>query len=118
MPGPQAFPRDEHLTRKRDFEAAFKTGRRSVGSTFICYVVRREGQGRKFGFAVSRKVGTAVVRNRVKRYLREFYRTHRAWIDEDTHIVVVARPAAAEVGLDQCVHAMRRLLGEVEVLHG
>lgn len=118
MPGPQAFPRHERLTRKRDFEAAFRTGRRSVGPTFICYVVRRESQGRKFGFAVSRKVGTAVVRNRVKRYLREFYRTHRARIDDDTHIVVVARPAAAEAGYEHVVRAMRRLLGEVEVLHG
>lgn len=118
MPGPQAFPRDERLTRKRDFEEAFRAGRKSVGSAFVCYVVRRESQGRKFGFAVSRKVGTAVVRNRVKRYLREFYRTHRAQIDEDTHIVVVARPAAAEIGFDACARAMRRLLGEVEVLHG
>ena len=118
MPGSQAFPRQERLTRKRDFEAAFKTGRKSVGSAFVCYVVRRESQGRKFGFAVSRKVGTAVVRNRVKRYLREFYRTHRARIDEDTLIVVVARPAAAKASFDECAKAMRRLLGEVEVLHG
>lgn len=118
MPGPQAFPRHERLTRKRDFEAAFQDGRKSVGAAFICYVVRRESQGRKFGFAVSRKVGTAVVRNRVKRYLREFYRTHRAQIDEDTQIVVVARPAAAKVSFDQCSKAMRRLLGEIEVLHG
>ncbi|NUM56933.1 MAG: ribonuclease P protein component [Candidatus Hydrogenedentes bacterium] len=118
MPGPQAFPRHERLTRKRDFETAFKSGRRSVGSAFICYVARRESQGRKFGFAVSRKVGTAVIRNRVKRYLREFFRTHRAQIDDDTHIVVVARPAAANAGYDQCVREMRRLLGEVEVMHG
>ena len=118
MPGPQAFPRHERLTRKQDFEAAFRTGRRSVGPAFICYVVRRESQGRKFGFAVSRKVGTAVVRNRVKRYLREFFRTHRAGIDDDTHIVVVARPAAAEADFDECVRAMRRLLGEVKVFHG
>ena len=118
MPGTQAFPRQERLTRKRDFETAFKTGRKSVGAAFVCYVVRRESQGRKFGFAVSRKVGTAVVRNRVKRYLREFFRTHRAQIDEDALIVVVARPAAANANFDQCVRAMRRLLGDVEVLHG
>lgn len=118
MPGPLAFPRHERLTRKRDFEAAFRTGRRSVGPLFVCYAVRRESQGRKFGFAVSRKIGTAVVRNRVKRLLREFYRTHRAQIDDDTHIVVVARPASAEISFEQCVRAMRRLLGEVEVLHG
>jgi len=118
VPGTQAFPRNERLTRKRDFEAAFKTGRKSVGVAFVCYAVRRESQGRKFGFAVSRKVGTAVVRNRVKRYLREFYRTHRAQIDDDTHVVVVARPAAAEASFDECVRTMRRLLGQVEVLHG
>ncbi|MDZ4861477.1 MAG: ribonuclease P protein component [Candidatus Hydrogenedentes bacterium] len=118
MPGLQAFPRHERLTRKRDFTAVFEQGRKSVGPSFVCYVLWREGQGRKFGFAVSRRVGNAVVRNRVKRYLREFYRRRRAQICEDTHVVVVARPYAAKLGYAQCAQAMQRLLKEIEVASG
>ena len=118
MPGPLAFPRHERLTRKVEYEAVFQHGRNRVGAAFICYVVRRDGQGRKFGFAVSRKVGSAVVRNRVKRYLREFYRTHRAQIDDNAHVVVVARPSAAKLNHEQCFKATERLLGEGEVYRG
>ncbi|MBX7256233.1 MAG: ribonuclease P protein component [Candidatus Hydrogenedentes bacterium] len=110
MPGPQGFPRRERLTRKREYELVFRNGRKRVGPAFICYVARQEGEGRKFGLAVSRKVGSAVVRNRVKRFLREFYRTHRAQLAHDVHIVVVARPQAAELSFHQCTEAMRRLL--------
>lgn len=118
MPGLQTFPKDERLTRKRDFVAVFEQGRKSVGPSFVCYLLRREGQGRKFGFAVSRKVGAAVTRNRVKRYLREFYRKHRAEFGEDAHVVVVARPYAAKLGYEQCARAMQRLLNEIEVARG
>lgn len=118
MPGPQAFPRHERLTRKVEYMTVFENGRKRVGSAFICYVVRREGQGRKFGFAVSRRVGSAVVRNRVKRLLREFYRTHRLQIDDNAHVVVVARPSAAKLSFEQCFTAMERLLGEGEVYRG
>lgn len=98
--------------------AVFQQGRKSVGRAFVCYGLRREGQGRKFGLAVSRKVGSAVTRNRVKRYLREYYRTHRAQVDDDTHVVIVARPSAAELSYDQCSRAVQRLLTEIEVFHG
>ena len=118
MPGRQAFPRHERLTRKRDFTAVFEQGRKSVGPSFVCYMLWREGQGRKFGFAVSRRIGKAVVRNRVKRYLREFYRKNRAQIGEDTHVVVVARPYAARLGYVECMRAMERLLTTNEVVRG
>ncbi|MFA6243091.1 MAG: ribonuclease P protein component [Candidatus Hydrogenedentales bacterium] len=110
MPGPQGFPRRERLTQKRGYEVVFRHGRKRVGAAFICYVARREGEGRKFGLAVSRKVGSAVVRNRVKRFLREFYRTHRTQFAQDVHIVVVARPEAATLNFHECTEAMRRLL--------
>ena len=116
MPGQNTFPRRERLTRKTDYHAVFQNGTKRVGRTFVCYVARREGQGRKFGFAVSRRVGNAVVRNRVKRFLREIYRAHRMQLADDVHIVIVARPHAREINFHQCAEAMRRLLREHEVL--
>ena len=110
MPGPNAFPRSERITERSNFQAVFREGTRHAGREYICYVVRWEGRGRKIGFAVSRKVGGAVVRNRVKRHLREFYRTHRSELVYDAHIVVVAKPAAAQRSFEECSHAMRKLL--------
>ena len=110
MPGPERFPQRERLTRQRDYLFIYRHGRKRVGDAFICYVVRRTGQGRKMGSAVSRKVGSAVVRNRVKRYIREIYRKHRGLMPEDAHLVVVARPASAGLDYPACEARLCRLL--------
>ena len=110
MPGLYRFPKRERLTRRAEYLRMYREGDKEVGRAFVCYVARREGQGRKLGCVVSRKVGGAVVRNRVKRYIREVYRTHRPHLMDDVHVVLVARNAAARMDFYQCEEAIRRLL--------
>lgn len=109
MPGQQTFPKRERLTKSSDFLDVFKHGKKMVGPVFVCYVLRRKGQGRKLGFAVSRKVGGAVTRNRVKRYIREIYRVNRQHLVDDFSVVVVARPACAALDYPQCSEALTAL---------
>ncbi len=107
VPGRETFPRTARLTSPRDFREVFDHGRRAVGQAFVCYVA--EGQGRKMGMAVSKKVGDAVTRNRVKRYIREIFRHERASLREGLRIVVVARTAAAGLTYAESREALRRL---------
>jgi ribonuclease P protein component len=116
VPGRFEYPRRERLTRTREYESVYRKGAKRVGREFVCYVARQAGQGRKIGLAVSRKVGKAVVRNRIKRYLRQIYRTHRAEISEDIQVVFVARPAATELGYYECERAICRLLKDGDAL--
>jgi ribonuclease P protein component len=118
VPGLHTYPRRERLTRTRDYETVYRCGKKRVGREFVCYVARQEGQGRKIGLAVSRKVGKAVVRNRIKRYLRQVYRTHRAEIPDDTQVVFVARPTSARLSYHDCERAVCRLLKEGGALSG
>jgi ribonuclease P protein component len=118
VPDQETFPRNERLSRKDEFQHAYREGEKCVHEAFVCYVVRRAGQGRKLGCAVSRKVGGAVVRNRVKRYIREFYRAHRGRIPDDVHLVVVARAASAGLSCGECAEAMRETLRKGAVLRG
>jgi len=51
----------------------------------------------RLGLTVSRRVGGAVVRNRVKRRIREWFRTHRELFPRGKDCVIIARPAAAGI---------------------
>lgn len=74
-------------------------GSRQASRYFILLVVLRadtaEEAGPRLGITVSRKVGNAVVRNRVKRRIREWFRRERSALEERADLVVIARPPAA-----------------------
>ena len=118
VPGKEDFPRRERLTRRSEFLRAYQEGARWTSGPFVCYIVRQAGQGRKLGCAVSRKVGRAVVRNRIKRYIREVYRRHRSRLIDDIHLVVVARATSTDMNYDECAAAMQRIFQKGEVLRG
>lgn len=109
MPGQVGFPRSERLRTRSQYAYMYKHGRKTVNKAFICYVVRDPEQGRKFGMTVSRKVGGAVVRNRVKRNIREAYRANRQRMDEPYSVVIIARPSAATLSCEECVNAISAL---------
>ena len=116
--GLYTFPPADRIRKKSEYAAVFSNSRKVADRYFVCYLSSQEQPGSKMGLAVSRKVGKAVTRNRVKRYLREFFRTHRSEMTTPCHFVVVARPAAAAVSYTECVRAMKRLLQRGGVLDG
>jgi len=118
LPSRYAFPKVERLRRRRDFNEVFQKGTRFRGRGFVCYRLWREGQGRKFGCSVSRKSGNAVQRNRIKRYVREVYRTHRPWMRDNVHFVVVARPDAQNMTFAECRQALVELFRIGGALNG
>jgi ribonuclease P protein component len=69
---------------------------------FVLLVAAREGGGggpARLGFIVTRKVGVAVVRNRIRRVCRECFRTWPGLLPDGVDLVVVARPGAEELDL-------------------
>lgn len=88
----------ERIRKKKDFASLYRNGSRVRGRYFTL-VHRRNGLGfSRLAVVVSRKIGPAVVRNRVKRRFRELFRRNKALLTEPVDIIVVARPDVA--GLD------------------
>lgn len=114
MPGSNAFPHKERLTRRREYLRVFRQGAKRMDRAFVCYVAPGDGPGRKMGCVVSRKVGGAVVRNRIKRYIREVYRTHRSILEPEAHVVIVARNVSAGYDYRQCEASIQRLFQKGE----
>jgi len=75
----QKFPKKERLRKRKDFIEIFNQGKKTYSSHLILFCRANGGQSARVGITASRKVGTAVVRNRVKRLIREYYRQHKSF---------------------------------------
>jgi ribonuclease P protein component len=98
------FPREQRLTKAREFAALIQHGRMLTQGPLILRALRHDSGKARFGFAVGKRVGNAVVRNRTKRRLREILR--HLPVDQGWDILVSARPGAASADY----HALRRVI--------
>jgi ribonuclease P protein component len=95
----ERFPSTVRLRKRSEFLEVQSRGARLHTPHFVLLVLRTEPQtGQLFGVTATRKLGGAVMRNRVKRVLREVFRRNRELFPPDCRLVAVARAGAA--GLD------------------
>ncbi len=113
MSGRYAFPAERRLKKKAQFECARSEGRKFHSRHFLVYA-RKNGLGfHRLGVAVSRKVGNAVARNRVKRRLREFFRLTAPERSGAVDFLVIAKSGVAEIGQGQTVDELEGLFTRV-----
>ncbi|MBF0455669.1 MAG: ribonuclease P protein component [Magnetococcales bacterium] len=89
------FPKCARLLASADYRRVTGPGRKGVSPHFLLFVRFEPAiHEPRLGMTVSRKVGNAVVRNRVKRVIREFFRLNRVRFDPSLECVVISRPRA------------------------
>ena len=101
------------LKLNRDFRRAYRKGRSAAEPCLVVYARRNGAQQNRVGYTVSNKLGCAVVRNRVRRRLREIYRLNEPLLRRGFDIVVVARHRAAGA---EYARLEREMLGSMRAL--
>ena len=106
----------DSMKKNYEFHRLYSKGKSAVTPFLVVYAKPTRRERGRIGFTVSTKLGKAVVRNRVRRRLREIYRLHEAEMRPGTDLVVVARARAVDAEYARLERAFLGACGKLGVL--
>jgi len=107
----------QRIKKDKEFQLVFKKGKSYANRQFIVYVYGKEDQvDFRVGLSVSKKVGNAVTRNRIKRFLRQSFLEIKDELRKDMDYVVIARKQAAEKDFHETKKSLQHVLRIARVL--
>ena len=96
------FPKSERLRKSKEFKAVFQQCRKLSDETLVFYIQFKDDAGlRKFGVSLSRALGKAYLRNRLKRRLREIYRVEKEHFRGGHQVILVPKRGSANRSFDE-----------------
>lgn len=104
--------RRERIRKSSHFRFIYNRGKSLVDENVVIYVTKNGKTFNRIGISVSKKVGKSVVRNRVRRVIRESYRVNKNMFKKGYDIVIVARVRAAKANYKEISSSIIKLLGK------
>ncbi|HEY4553744.1 MAG TPA: ribonuclease P protein component [Bacillaceae bacterium] len=102
--------KEYRVKKNSDFQAVFKKGKSVANRQFVLYQLNKEGQDHfRIGLSVSKKIGNAVKRNQIKRYIRQVFLELKDQVEPGRDYVIIARKPAAEMDY----HSVKKSLEHV-----
>lgn len=105
---PESFGRDRRVLRRSDYLETYSRGRRHVGRWLVVFVRAGEGASARLGVTITKKTGSAVVRNRLRRRLKELFRRSDAF-SAPVDVVVNVRPGAEKAEFAELARDFEKL---------
>ncbi|MCD6486643.1 MAG: ribonuclease P protein component [Syntrophobacterales bacterium] len=87
----QSFGKKERVRKRKNYLSIYQNGARVHSSNFTVILSPNPSGGKRLGVTVSKKVGNAVKRNRIKRLLREFFRLNKDRLPDSRDVVIIAK---------------------------
>lgn len=91
------LPKQNILRKNKQFQSVYRYGKSYANRMMVIYVLSNKDTQRKVGFAAGKRLGNAVVRNRVKRLLRETYRLNQHKLKLGFDLLLVGRKPMVDV---------------------
>ena len=99
--------------RRGEFDAVYRAGKRRSSSHFTVFFRANQLPVSRFGFSIKKALGGAVVRNRIRRRIREIVRGHRAEIPAGWDVVIHPKSSVAQAEFAVLTADLMRLMKSV-----
>ena len=107
------FPREARLVRKSEFDAVYRAGKRRSSAHYTVFVRPNGLPFSRIGFSIKKALGGAVVRNRIRRRLREMVRCNRQEIPAGWDIVIHPKSSVETAAFATLTQDLLRLLSKL-----
>lgn len=91
MKGSFSFTKKERISSPQDFRKVMRVGRRLSSKNFILFIKKNDNPFHRLGIVVKKEIGPATFRNRMKRYIREFFRLQKHQIKGSYDIILMVK---------------------------
>ena len=107
----------QRIKKYEEFQKVFKKGKSFANRQFVVYCLRKEEQQAfRVGLSVSKKIGNAVTRNQIKRYIRQTFLELKNDVRQDMDYVIIARSQAATLDFHETKKSLEHVLRIAKVL--
>jgi ribonuclease P protein component len=105
------------VKKNKEFQEAFKKGKSVANRQFVVYVLKKpEQENFRIGLSVSKKIGNAVMRNQIKRYIRQSFHEFQDRVHTGNDYIIIARKPTADMGMDDIKKSLEHVLKVGKVL--
>jgi len=111
------FPKKARLLKRGQYLKLSRQGKRVYTDCFIAIVLKETAQNNRIGITISKKVGNAVERNRIKRIIREYFRHNKEKISEPVDINIIARKGLTALSNRKIIEKIDKLFSKIEISH-
>ena len=108
--GGESFPKGARLTRRSEFLALSRRGRKVYTPHFVVLTQPNDRGESRLGITVTKRVGNSVTRNLIKRRVREFFRRARGGLRSAEDFVIIAKQGAESLSLAEVTAELRSVL--------
>lgn len=110
--------KQNRLKKNSEFQEVFKTGKSMANRQFVIYKLEKPEQMYfRVGLSVSKRIGNAVVRNKVKRYIRQVFLEYKDEINTGYDYVIIARKPTANMDFHETKSSLLHVLKKSKALH-
>ncbi len=110
------LPKNVRLLKRAQFLTLSKQGKKVHTDSFLALVLKGTAQNNRIGITVSKKVGNAVVRNRIKRIIREYFRHKKETMSGPIDINIIAKKGLTTLSNRQIIEKLDKLFAKIALV--